>query len=913
MSKIVRFSLIWFIFLGLQCHVCFADSPIPKEAGFQLHYSNSVVSLKADQAEIRDILKNLQEKSGILISFADDVQGNITADFQNLDIKSALQNIAPNFAVEYSGEKGEKIQRIIVISSKSNESHSYEADSSANDYSQADSFNNLNFGSSASKSRSVGGVEERLETHSYVEDELVVKFKASLSRGDIDTLNSKIGVTIQSSIPQINYHVLKLPDGLSVAEAIGWYKQQEGIEQVEPNYRIPVNDLPNDPLFGSQWGLHNAGQDGGTADADIDAPEAWAVHQATPEAVVIAIIDTGVDYNHPDIADNIWENADEDPGDGIDNDGNGFIDDRIGWDFVETDNGHPGEDTTIPDNDPMDRQGHGTHVAGIAGAVINNSLGVAGVGDFIKIMVLRAGYKDAEGKGELENADAAKAIIYAADNKAKILNLSWGDTVQSSIIKDAVKHAAKTAIIIAAAGNNSSNSPFYPAAQDVDQVLSVGATDRNDKPSSSSNYGSWVDIFAPGEDVHSLGLNNGYTTKSGTSMSTPLVAGVAAALLSIHVNESSKDIKRRIILSADILNSLTSKSLTGGRLNFHSALKEYFDEYTIAHEFRNSGTPQGWKADDKSWKYTLPFPFPYFGKIYTSVYVDSNGYLDFTSKISTFLNDLDTLSSRVMIAPLWSDLTTNEQNQPEHDIYIYSPDRNSVCIRWQGAKYLQGTQVNVEVVLNRNGQIQFNYGQGNNNLAATVALSGGSKKKTQFSDIDSLTNFNEIGSILFIPKGSTLKSSMSFERDWSLISLPVIPDTLLPQDVFEPVLNHISAIWQFRDGIWEEWRPNGVQEFTELQPNRGYWVSTDGSSQRFNLRGAAGEFAPPELAVGWNLVGYSQLKVLSVTDFIDAFAINITSVWSYYNNKWHYYDPAAPELSDLTEIYPGRSYWVQVQ
>ncbi len=998
----LHFFLTIVIWIGLQSHACFAASPPKKEANFHLQYSNNTISLRAEQADLRDILRRLEEKSGILISIGDYVHESITVNFQNLDVKTAMQHIAPNFAVKYVGENGARIEEITVLSSTSSGSYTDETDSSTGHFSQVAKLRNLDNGSPNTKTRSVKASEEKSASTPYVVDELVVKFKSSLSKSDIETLNNKIGVTIESSISQINYHVLKLPDGLSVREAIDWYKQQEGIEQVEPNYRIPISNIPNDPLFGSQWGLHNTGQNGGTVDADIDAPKAWDTLQPTLEPVVIAMIDTGIDYTHPDIQNNIWINIDEVEGDGIDNDNNGFVDDTIGWDFVHTDSGYPNEDVADPDNDPMDQQGHGTHVAGIAGAVIGNSLGIAGVGNFIKIMALRAGYKNAAGNGELENADAAQAILYAVDNNAKIINLSWGDTVHSSLIEDAVTYAAQSAIIIAAAGNNGSSEAFYPAALDVNQVLSVGATNKNDNPSSLSNYGPWVDIFAPGEDIYSLDLAHGYETMSGTSMATALVAGVAAAILSSNTDEASSKIKKRIIRSVDRVSSLQDKNLTSGRLNFNSALthdltlphiysvtpreakpgelltvtgdmfgksqnggqilfengdecpviswskstiscrlqenvtsgymhvetatgssneilitilKEYFDEYAIDHEFRNAGTPQGWKADDKSWKYTLPFPFPYFGKTYTSVYVDSNGYLDFTKKKSTFQNDLDTLRSRVMIAPLWDDLQTNELNQPEQDIYIYLPDKNSVCIRWQGAQYLKGTPVNVEVILHRNGQIQFNYGPGNRNLPATVALSGGNSNKFHYSAIDSLSDFNEIQSVLFIPKGTTLSNPMFLEGNWNLISLPVIPDSLQPQGVFAPVINDISGIWQFIDGKWEVWVPetNEVQDFTELLPNRGYWVSTDGFPQVVDIKGAAGEFIPPALTAGWNLVGYSQLKVISVTDFVEAFDMNISNVWSYRNNKWQYYDPATPELSDLTEIHPGQGYWVRVQ
>lgn len=164
---------------------------------------------------------------------------------------------------------------------------------------------------------------------------------------------------------------MSLPPDLSVNDALRWYRQQDVVDQAEPNYLIPLKTVPNDPDFSMQWALHNTGQTGGTDDADIDAAESWDIEQGQEE-VVIAIIDTGVDYTHEDLAVNLWQNPGEIPENGIDDDVNGYIDDTIGWNFVDASGGAEGEDFVMPDNDPMDRHGHGTHVAGIAGAVANN-------------------------------------------------------------------------------------------------------------------------------------------------------------------------------------------------------------------------------------------------------------------------------------------------------------------------------------------------------------------------------------------------------------------------------------------------------------------------------------------------------------------------------------------------------------
>ena len=325
---------------------------------------------------------------------------------------------------------------------------------------------------------------------------------------------------------------IKLKKHTDISSAIAAYKQNEHIEYAEPNYlSFSSETIPNDPSFIEQWALDNTGQTNGTLDADIDGPEAWDITTGSPD-IVIAVIDTGVDWNHPDLAVNIWTNAGETAGDNIDNDGNGYIDDMRGWDFVTVDPESVFDGRkTPPDNDPMDVQGHGTHCAGIIGAVGNNTLGITGVSWNSKIMPVRAGYKDTAGRGSLQHSDIAAAIIYATDNGADIINMSFGGGT-SETITSAIDYAnASGVILIASAGNSGCNCIQYPAA--FDSVLAVSSFDHNDVIAGSSNFGSWVDIAAPGVSIYSTYANNSYQFLSGTSMAAPQVCGVAGLILSI--------------------------------------------------------------------------------------------------------------------------------------------------------------------------------------------------------------------------------------------------------------------------------------------------------------------------------------------------------------------------------------------
>ena len=289
------------------------------------------------------------------------------------------------------------------------------------------------------------------------------------------------------------------------------------IDAVYPNYIYEITEArTNDPMNLDQFSH------------DVVEPEAlWQYSKG--KDTVVAVIDTGVDYNHKDLKANIWVNTKEIPNNGKDDDKNGYIDDVQGWDFVD----QAGrsciftEDCTKEDNDPSDINGHGTHVAGIIGAVANNNIGISGIAPETKIMALRAGYSSGFG-GYLKTSDIMQAVNYALDNGADVINMSfagYGLDVMSSLMFSAYK---KGVICVAAAGNSNSSTPVYPAA--ISSVIAVGATYDGVSRAYYSNYGSWVDITAPGSSILSTIPNNQYKHKSGTSMAAPIVAGIAALL-----------------------------------------------------------------------------------------------------------------------------------------------------------------------------------------------------------------------------------------------------------------------------------------------------------------------------------------------------------------------------------------------
>ncbi|MFN5514092.1 MAG: S8 family serine peptidase [Cyanobacteriota bacterium] len=415
----------------------------------------------------------------------------------------------------------------------------------------------------------------------HAPNRLIVKFKDGLSKAELRTTrlvkNSLSAVSIKT-LGLTGAEIWELPDTISVEKALLQYRNSPIFEYIEPDYVVtagavtPTATFPNDPGFNQLWGLHNTGQSGGTVDADIDAPEAWDIQTGDPN-LVIGVIDTGVDYNHQDLVGNIWTNTGEIAGDGIDNDGNGYIDDIRGWDFAYN------------DNDPMDVYGHGTHVSGTIAGKGNNGVGVTGVAWNAKIMPLK--FLDDDGYGY--TSGAISAIDYATAQGVKITNNSWGGGDFSQALYDAINTAGQQgALFIAAAGNDYGNnndvSPSYPASYDLANIISVASTTRTDALSSFSNIGlTSVDLGAPGSDIYSSTPGNNYDTYSGTSMATPHVAGAAALLWSENPDWTAQQVKNALMNTGDSLASLAGKTVSGKRLNVYNALASaYLPSVTVS-------------------------------------------------------------------------------------------------------------------------------------------------------------------------------------------------------------------------------------------------------------------------------------------------------------------------------------------
>lgn len=339
------------------------------------------------------------------------------------------------------------------------------------------------------------------------------------------------------------------------------------IEYIEPAHIYHVDYIPNDSLVSQQWAL-----------SKIDAFDAWNITQGS-DTVLLGIVDTGIDYLHPDLKNKIKFNSEEMGTDsqgrdkrtnGIDDDGNGFIDDYMGWDFVDR-VGYPydstGGDYLGWDNDPWDDFGHGTYIAGIAAAETNNGFGIAGVAPKIKVLNIRA--FDPTGNGGED--DVAAAILYAVLMKCKVINMSFGDDSFSYVLRDVIRYAySQNIVLVASSGNSGSDQPHYPSG--YSEVICVGNSTQEDYVASSSNYGSTLDLVAPGSSILTTSKDGSYAEVSGTSASAPFVSATAALLLSIG-NFTNEEVKQIIKSTCDDIGDPGWDIHSGaGRLNLYRAL-----------------------------------------------------------------------------------------------------------------------------------------------------------------------------------------------------------------------------------------------------------------------------------------------------------------------------------------------------
>jgi subtilisin family serine protease len=408
--------------------------------------------------------------------------------------------------------------------------------------------------------------------------EVLVRFKPGVSEARMEEIAASLNDRVEDEIESVEgLTAIDDLDDREAARVAEEYAALPEVEYAEPDFRIEaepgVSDSfgfsgrsasalpaggPNDPLLGEQWGLVNTGQRNGRAEADISAFAAWEKTQGSKK-VVVAVLDSGVDYTHPDLAGNMWHRPD-DLEMYVDRQ-LGMMDDSEGFSAVES------------ERDPMDENGHGTHCAGIVGAEGDNNLGITGVNWHVEIMPLK--FMGRGGFGSTKDAIAAINYVIARKKdgvNVRVISASWGSPSRSRALEDVIRKAGEADILfVAAAGNDGADAdkrPHFPSGYKLPNVLSVAALDRRDVLAKFSNFGAkGVHVAAPGAEILSTWLGGEYEEHSGTSMATPFVAGVAGLVLSVEPNLSVRELRDRLTDTVDKLDSLKGKVSSGGRVN----------------------------------------------------------------------------------------------------------------------------------------------------------------------------------------------------------------------------------------------------------------------------------------------------------------------------------------------------------
>ena len=578
----------------------------------------------------------------------------------------------------------------------------------------------------------------------------------------LDTLHARHKARLKKSFPGLgNIQVIELPPGVSAADMVARYRQSGEVELADLDVVLTACAQPNDPRLanGDQWHLNNFGQSGGVFDADMDAVEAWS-NLNSASNVIVAVIDSGLRVTHQDIAANLWVNPGEIPGNGIDDDGNKVIDDIHGINAGGS----------VTNGVLTDNFGHGTHVAGILGAVGNNGLGVSGVAWKVRVMACR--FLDDFGNGYA--ADLVECLDYARTHGAKVINCSFETPgpINGSLSNAFWRLRNDGIVVVAAAGNSGLDTdiaPRYPACFAIDNIISVMASSRSDTYLGYNFGATTIDLAAPGFEILSTYYrsDSDYYSMSGTSMAAPCVAGAAALILAKFPHLTPQQVINRILGTVDKVPDFASKCVTGGRLNLARALSGGFTMLPGTYSWipTNGMTSLTLTDNGVSAAQQMGFSFRYSGKEYTNLHVAANGLLGFVNlSLSASVNTNLPLPSvpNAILCPFWDDLNPAGGGQVWFATMGTAPNRYAV-VSWVEVphKLSASTKFTFQAVLYENENVRFQYAKVNSGnsqytqgVSSTIGLEdfmGGVGTKYSFMGSPSVVTNGQ--SILFIPNG----------------------------------------------------------------------------------------------------------------------------------------------------------------
>ena len=786
--------------------------------------------------------------------------------------------------------------------------------------------NNASEGSDQSDKQSIGESSNLFKfdsTHVHVKNDFILKLTSSMDLSvSINSTNNLVQtndfvldqkfkelkvikmrpIYVGRNIPDElkNTYLVRYKSEISLSKIISLLKEVNSVEWVDLNYIYPLSDVPNDPQYSQQWYLPK-----------INASNAWDIGVGSPD-VPIGIIDTGVDWDHPDLSSNIWINADEIPDNGVDDDSNGYIDDVRGWDWVDnTTDAGTGEDGDNPDNNPMDFNGHGTHCSGLAASTTNNSIGIASISNGCSIMSLRAGYQATDGNGYVQFAAAASAIQYAIDNGARVISMSFGG---GTALLTPVVNAFNNNIVVCHAAGNSNSSAGSPI-DGIPQTITVAATDESDLKASFSNYGDWIDVSAPGVSIYSTVFDNGYANKNGTSMSTPIVAGLAGLLISKYPSKTTEQITNSIILTADNIDSKNPSflgKLGTGRINAYSAINQISNSLFL---IKNVGTAElsvSSISGDKSWLSAngypnTPFTIAKYGS--QSVNVNINWELvpkpQETGLITVASNDPDESSLTIQVTAVPS--TCSLDVNPESQSVQYSPEGSttfSVTTDCPWSAVSDQAWCTVTPSGNGNGSITANYG---------VNTSGTSRTANISVTVSGLSPV-----LVTVTQLAPVIQNIVLKGGWNIMSFAVEPGNMSMSSIVNP-LQIAGTLVKVQDEIGNAIEqlpaPFGwVDNIGLMRVSEGYKVKVTAST---SLNITAKPVTLPYAITfesGWNIMGYPTMSTQSALSLFQPLidAGTLLKVQNQLGNAIEKLPAPIGWVDNIHTLVPGEGYKVKV-
>lgn len=694
-------------------------------------------------------------------------------------------------------------------------------------------------------------LDSHLFARNFKPAEVLVKFKDNVSTSSKQALYQRHDLRLIRSyrhFPRLQH--LRLPDNVDVMAYVQKLKQDSLIEYAEPNYiRKPMSTvIPNDTDWSRQWWA-----------SKIQAPEAWQIATSS-DNIIVAVLDTGVNYLHPDLSANIYINKAEVMDNGVDDDGNSLVDDIRGWNFCSV------SDSLVKGyysrNDPMDKSGHGSHIAGIIAGVGNNSLGIAGINWKAKILPVRF----LDGCGDV--ATEIKAIDYAIERGAKVINASYGDTEYSQSEFDAIKKAEANGILfVAAAGNSGANNDaegIYPASYNLPNIISVASTDSDDNLQSSSNYGAnSVHLAAPGSNIYSTKVGSVIVANNSVYFASKMLYasdtfGLNKKIIDCGFGSQASDFPAEVSGNIALIQR-------DGVVTFQEKISLAMQAGAVAAIIYNNveGTFEGTLGSDRTpaWIPTVSVSKEdgealkaLAGQTVRLISVgDAFGYYSGTSMAAAMVTGASAL--------YWS-LKPNSTYQEVKSAILSTVDKVPAL----ADKTISGGRLNLNKLL-------------------------------------SLTD-NRIFST----------DTLTLSQGWNFKGITAIPDNSSVTNVLTGLLDNIKIIWSYENGTWSNFKPSASSTLENFKKGQGYWFYSN-INQNTSISGWSPKVQLIQLNNTWNLISWAESDI-SASEFVNRILGDWEVIWNWHDGIWSVLvkDPALKQslnYPEITTIYKGRAYWIK--